>query len=160
LATAAEKSRRLYVALTMRSEYLGECEAVLGLSAAIAKSQFLTPRLTREQIRDVIERPIVAGGGQIEPVGVTKLFDSLGPAQDQLPRVEHVLLRMWDRASETRESLSAAGQPISCTLEHYRNVGRFESALNQHAERLYHMLGSGPESGPVSEKQRVAEQLF
>ena len=67
LATAAERDRRVYVVLTMRSEYLGECEAFLGLSAAIAKSQFLTPRMTREQIQDIIERPLAAVGGRIEP---------------------------------------------------------------------------------------------
>ena len=78
LATTAEGDPRVYVVLTMRSEYLGECEAFLGLSAAIAKSQFLTPRMTREQIQDIIERPIQAVGGRIEPQVVTDLLERAG----------------------------------------------------------------------------------
>ena len=155
LATAAERDPQVYVVLTMRSEYLGECEAFLGLSAAIAKSQFLTPRMTREQIQDIIERPIQAVGGRIEPQVVTDLLNSLGTAQDQLPRVEHILLQMWNRVRETRKD-----QPVCLTPDDYREAGGFESALNQHADQLYGELGPGPEPGEQSEKQRVAEQLF
>jgi energy-coupling factor transporter ATP-binding protein EcfA2 len=155
LATTAEGDPHVYVVLTMRSEYLGECEAFLGLSAAIAKSQFLTPRMTREQIQDIIERPIQAVGGRIEPQVVTDLLNSLGTAQDQLPRVEHILLQMWNRVRETRKN-----QPVCLTPDDYRDAGGFESALNQHADQLYGELGPGPEPGQPSEKQRVAEQLF
>jgi energy-coupling factor transporter ATP-binding protein EcfA2 len=147
LATAAERDRRIYVVLTMRSEYLGECEAFLGLSAAIAKHQFLTPRMTREQLQDVVERPIKAFGGTIEPLFVTGILNSLGTAQDQLPRVEHVLLRMWDHELQEQD-----GEPPALRMEDYRAIGGFESALDQHAEQLFSALGA--------EQQRVAEQLF
>ena len=160
LATAAERDRRIYVVMTMRSEHLGECEAFLGLSAAIAKSQFLTPRMTREQIQDVIERPLAAVGGRIDPRVVTDLLNAVGTAQDQLPRVEHVLLRMWDRVRDAMGSQAAPDQPVSLTLDDYREAGRFEAALNQHAEKLYQKLGPGSEPGQPSEKQRVAERLF
>ena len=155
LATTAEGDPHVYVVLTMRSEYLGECEAFLGLSAAIAKSQFLTPRMTREQIQDIIERPIQAVGGRVEPKVVTDLLNSLGTAQDQLPRVEHILLQMWNRVRETRKD-----QPLCLTQDDYRGAGGFEAALNQHADQLYGELGPGPEPGQPSEKQRVAERLF
>jgi WD40 repeat protein len=155
LTTTAECDPQVYVVLTMRSEYLGECEAFLGLSAAIAKSQFLTPRMTREQIQDIIERPIQAVGGRVEPQVVTDLLNSLGTAQDQLPRVEHILLQMWNRVRETRRD-----QPVCLTQDDYRGAGGFEAALNQHADQLYGELGPGPEPGQPSEKQRVAEQLF
>jgi uncharacterized RDD family membrane protein YckC/energy-coupling factor transporter ATP-binding protein EcfA2 len=160
LATAAERDTQVYVVLTMRSEYLGECEAFLGLSAAIAKSQFLTPRMTREQIQDIIERPIAAVGGRIEPQVVTDLLNSLGTAQDQLPRVEHILLRMWNRADEARKSQGGLDQPVSLTPDDYRAAAGFESALDQHAEQLYRELGLGAKVGQPSEKQRVAERLF
>ena len=150
LATATERDRRVYVVLTMRSEYLGECEAFLGLSAAIARSQFLTPRMTREQIQDIIERPLAAVRGRIEPAVVTAILNSLGTAQDQLPRLEHILLRMWDRVRADRE----------ITLRDYIAVGGFESGLDQHLEQFYEELGSGVENDKSSERQRVAEQLF
>lgn len=155
LGTTAECDPHVYLVLTMRSEYLGECEAFLGLSAAIAKSQFLTPRMTREQVQDIIERPIAAVGGRVEPQVVTDLLNSLGTAQDQLPRVEHILLRMWNRAHETRKN-----QLVSLTSDDYRAAGGFESALDKHASQLYDDLGPGAKAGEQSEKQRVAEQLF
>jgi hypothetical protein len=160
LATAAECDPHVYVVLTMRSEYIGECEAFLGLSSAISKFQFLTPRMTREQIQDIIERPIAAAGGRIEPQVVTELLNSLGPAQDQLPRVEHALLRMWDRACKTREEQPEPKQPLVLTLDDYRAVGCFETALDLHGEQLYHDLGPKSDAGQPSEKQRVAERLF
>ena len=155
LATAEERDPHVYVVLTMRSEELGKCEAFLGLSAAIAKSQFLTPRMTREQIKDIIERPIQALGGRIEPQVVTDLLNSLGTAEDQLPRVEHLLLQMWNRARENRKD-----QVVSLTLEDDRATGRLESALDRHAEQLYSKLGPGTKPGEPSEKQRVAQHLF
>ena len=163
LATTAERNLHVYIVLTMRSEYLGECEAFLGLSAAITKSQFLTPRMTREQIQDIIERPIAAAGGRIEPQVVTDLLNSLGTAQDQLPRVEHILLRMWNQnqARKALETQQEPDQPVILTPDDYRAAGRFESALDQHADQLYCELGSpGATPDQQSEKQRVAEQLF
>jgi WD40 repeat protein len=82
-------------------------------------------------------------------------LNSLGTAQDQLPRVEHILLQMWNRVRETRKD-----QRVCLTPDDYREAGGFESALNQHADQLYGELGPGPEPGEQSEKQRVAEQLF
>lgn len=160
LATAAECDPHVYLVLTMRSEYLGECEAFLGLSSAVSKFQFLTPRMTREQIQDIIERPIAAVGGRIEPQVVTALLNSLGPAQDQLPRVEHALLRMWDRACTIREEQPEPKQPLVLTLDDYRAVGCFETALDLHGEQLYHDLGPESDAGQPSEKQRVADRLF
>ena len=160
LTTAAERDSHVYIVLTMRSEYLGECEAFLGLSAAIAKSQFLTPRMTREQIKDIIERPIQAIGGRIDPQVVTDLLNSLGTAQDQLPRVEHLLLRMWDRACKIRKAHPDEKQALNFTPEDYRAVGRFETALDLHGEQLFWDLGPASETGQPSERQRIVEHLF
>jgi len=57
LSTAGKKHPRIYVALTMRSDFLGDCDAFRDLPEAINRSQFLPPRLTREELRDAIERP-------------------------------------------------------------------------------------------------------
>ena len=51
LASAAQTRTNVYVVLTMRSDYLGDCAIFSGLPEALNDSQFLTPRLTREQRR-------------------------------------------------------------------------------------------------------------
>ena len=44
--------------MTMRSDFMGDCDAFRGLPAAINESQFLAPRLTREQLQDAITGPL------------------------------------------------------------------------------------------------------
>ena len=47
LRTAAESDSRVRIVLTMRSDFIGGCEAFLGLPEAISRSQFLVLRLNR-----------------------------------------------------------------------------------------------------------------
>ena len=51
VGAAAASGRRIYVVLTMRSDYLGECAQFAGLAEAINRGQFLTPRLSRSSSR-------------------------------------------------------------------------------------------------------------
>ena len=55
----------IYVVLTMRSDYIGECDAYSGLAEAINRSQYLVPRLGRSQRREVIEGPVRLFGANI-----------------------------------------------------------------------------------------------
>ena len=57
LSCAATPRRPLWVVITMRSDFIGDCEAFLGLPEAVSRSQFLVPRLDRTQMREAIERP-------------------------------------------------------------------------------------------------------
>src|SRR5688572_862520 len=54
LATAAQKELPIYIVITMRSDFLGDCAIFHGLPEAINASQYLTPRLTREQCSEAI----------------------------------------------------------------------------------------------------------
>jgi hypothetical protein len=49
----------IYVIITMRSEFLGDCVKYRGLPEAINQGQYLVPQLSREQIKDVIQDPIL-----------------------------------------------------------------------------------------------------
>ncbi|WP_114324839.1 AAA family ATPase [Candidatus Colwellia aromaticivorans] len=53
---AAKMDLPIYVLLTMRSDFIGACDFFPGLSQAISDSQFLVPRLTRKQMKVVIEK--------------------------------------------------------------------------------------------------------
>ena len=48
----------VYCAITMRSDFIGDCDAYTGLPEAINRGQFLVPRLTRAQRREAILGPI------------------------------------------------------------------------------------------------------
>ncbi|MGB5236845.1 MAG: hypothetical protein WBN59_04365, partial [Flavobacteriaceae bacterium] len=51
-----------YVVLTMRSDFIGDCAEYHGLPEAMNKSQYLVPRLTRQQLKKVIEGPAILSG--------------------------------------------------------------------------------------------------
>ena len=67
----------VYVVLTMRSDYLGDCAHFTGLPEALNDSQFLVPRMTRAQLRDAIECPVAVGGAHITPRLVQRLLHEI-----------------------------------------------------------------------------------
>ena len=85
----------MYVVITMRSDFLGDCALFTGLPEAINDSQFLTPRLTRDQYRSAIVEPALVAGGQLDDALVNQLLNDLRGEPDQLPVLQHALMRMW-----------------------------------------------------------------
>ena len=58
LEASRQQEIPIYVVLTMRSDYLGDCSHFWDLPEAINESQYLIPRLTRDQLREAITGPI------------------------------------------------------------------------------------------------------
>ncbi|MGH9847434.1 MAG: ATP-binding protein [Blastocatellia bacterium] len=101
---ARKRDLRIYVVLTMRSDFLGDCAKFWDLPEAVNESQYLIPRLTRDQLREAIAGPVAVGGGQIAPRLVNQLLNDIGDNQDQLPVLQHALMRTWDEWKRERES--------------------------------------------------------
>ena len=101
----------IYVVLTMRSDYIGDCAVFTGLPEALNESQYLTPRLTREQRRSAIVGPARVFGGDVEPQLVNRILNEMGPEPDLLPVFQHLLMRMWtyDRSGVIN---GGVGRPI------------------------------------------------
>jgi tetratricopeptide (TPR) repeat protein len=134
----------IYVAITMRSEYLGACALVQGLAEAINEGTFLTPRMKRQECEEAIVGPARVCGTAVEPRLVTKLLNDmadfapweldggkdqlsqLARQADQLPLMQHALNRMWQRARQQ-------GEPITLRFDDYRGL---EQELDEHAEQV------------------------
>ena len=58
LEATEQRDAPIYVVVTMRSEFLGRCSEFTGLAEAFNRSQYLVPRLTRDERREAIERPL------------------------------------------------------------------------------------------------------
>jgi tetratricopeptide (TPR) repeat protein len=125
--------RDVRVLLTMRSDFIGDCARFHGLPEAVSATQFLVPSLTRDQIEEVIRKPIEKAGGSIEPELVERLLNDCSGETDQLPVLQHCLARLWERAGLNR---SAGDTGRHLTSEHYRAVGRIGGALSQHADEI------------------------
>jgi len=135
LAAGAQQRLPIFVVLTMRSDFLGDCARFFGLPEALNRGQYLVPRLTRDERREAIEGPIRLRGQTLDPALLTRLVNDVGDDPDQLSILQHALNRTW-----TRWEQAGARGPI--TLEHYEAGGTMAHALNQHAEEAYDALGS------------------
>jgi WD40 repeat protein len=164
----------IYVAITMRSDFLGDCSRFLDLPEMLNRAQYLIPRMNREQRRDAIEGPIAVGGAMITPRLVQRLLNDVGDDPDQLPILQHALMRTWEvwrEGSNGSESAKALGvsesadrantvvpdwqnqngaRPID--FEDYERSGGLKYALSLDAENAYTSL---PEPG-----QAIARRLF
>ena len=96
LEGARQSTYPIYVVLTMRSDYLGDCARFAGLPEAVNEGLYLIPRMTRDQRREAITGPVAVGGGEIAPRLVNRLLNDVGDNPDQLPIMQHALMRMWD----------------------------------------------------------------
>ena len=117
----------VYTVLTMRTDFLGDCDLFYGLPEAMNESRYLVPRLTRQQLRQAIEGPALLSGASLTPRLLDRLLNQLGDRADRLPVLQHALLRTWD--IWRRE---AQAGPMD--LQHYEAAGTLRHALSQHAD--------------------------
>ena len=103
LGTRAERDPSRYAVITMRSDFLGDCDAFHGLPEAINDCQFLVPRLRRDQLRETITGPLDLFGARAEEGLVNRILNEIGSDPDQLPLMQHLLLRMWSREETGRK---------------------------------------------------------
>jgi WD40 repeat protein/tetratricopeptide (TPR) repeat protein len=135
LEAAAQNEVPIYLVLTMRSDFIGECGQFEGLAEMVNRGEFLIPRLTREQYKRVIEGPIKVAGGTIAPRLLQRLLNDLGQQADQLPCLQHALMRTWN-------VWAATGKSDALDLDDYHCVGRMSQALSLHADEIYWSLTS------------------
>ncbi|WP_462249979.1 nSTAND1 domain-containing NTPase [Ekhidna sp.] len=124
----------VYIALTMRSDFIGECAQFPDLTQMINDSHYLIPQMTRDQKRTAIEGPVAVGGGKIAPRLTQQLLNDVGDNPDQLPILQHALMRTWSYWTENRK----IGEPID--LRHYNSIGTLREALSQHANEAFDSL--------------------
>ncbi len=149
----------IFVVLTMRSEFLGHCDAFLGLPEAVSQSQFLTPRMTREQLKDAIVRPLQLFEAVAHPALVNRILNDVGTDPDSLPLMQHALLRIWQNAKEHSEKQPPnSRQRVELKIADYEKVGGLQRALSLHADEAYAELRRDSVQGEPC--QRIAQQLF
>ncbi|MBL6449992.1 hypothetical protein JMN32_27005 [Fulvivirga sp. 29W222] len=136
----------IYLAITMRSDYVGDCAQFPGLTLMINQSNYLVPQMNRDQKRMAIEGPVAVGGGRITGRLVKRLLNEVGENQDQLPILQHALMRTWDYWVRSREEK----EPMD--IRHYNAVGKMSEALSQHANEAYDELST--------QEKEIAEILF
>jgi WD40 repeat protein/energy-coupling factor transporter ATP-binding protein EcfA2 len=144
LLAARESQAPCYIALTMRSDFIGDCMEFPRLPEVINEGIYLVPRMSREELRSAITGPVAVGGAAIAPRLVSSLLNDVGDDPDQLPILQHALMRTWERWRADHRP----GEPLD--LRHYEAIGTMASALDRHAEEAYDELR--PDEQPIAEK--------
>lgn len=137
----------IYVAITMRSDFIGDCAQFPELTRKINDSHYLIPQLTRDQKRRAIEGPVAVGSATITPRLVQQLLNDLGDNPDQLPILQHALMRTWSYWSSYRDYEE---EPLD--LKHYEAIGTMSEALSMHANEAYDEL--------TESQKHICEVLF
>ncbi|PYS83976.1 MAG: hypothetical protein DMF67_06825 [Acidobacteria bacterium] len=147
LEAARQRELSIYVVLTMRSDFLGDCAQFQGLPEAINDGQYLIPRMTRDERRVAIVGPVRVSRARMSEPLVSRLLNDVGDNPDQLPILQHALMRTWDYWSAHRRD----GEPIG--LADYEAIGTMSDALSRHADEAWGEL-------PDERSRRTAEILF
>ncbi len=136
----------IYIALTIRSDYSGSFAQYPKLTKAINLSHYLVPHMTRDQRRQAIEGPIAVAGGKISTRLVQQLLNDVGDNNDQLPLIQHALMRSWRYWLQNKTT----DEPID--IKHYTAIGTIKKALSQHANEIF--------DGLSISQQQTCEVLF
>jgi len=136
----------IYVVITMRSDFMGECSNFLDLSRKINQSNYLIPQMSREDYRKAITGPIAVAGADIEEQLVNELLNSVQDESDTLSVIQHAMMRTYDHWSK----FSDPNAPIS--LVDYEAAGKVDNALSLHANEAYNEL--------TDDGKRICRSMF
>lgn len=143
LGSASSKGARpVHVVITLRADFYSHCFQHPALPKRIANNQFPVGRMDREQMREVIEKPLSYVRAKAEPGLVDALLDEAGDEPGNLPLLAHALLELWERSDRK-------------TLTHraYEDIGRLSGALGNYAEGVY--LSGLPETADRDLTRRI-----
>lgn len=148
LTRAVEQAgAQIHVAITLRSDFIGGCTHFPHLTQKINDSQYLIPQMTREQKKSAITGPVAVSQSHITPRLVQRLLNDLGEQSDQLPVLQHALMRTWDYREKNS---SHPDEPLD--VKHYEAIGTMSEALSMHANEAYDEL--------TEAQKRICESLF
>jgi WD40 repeat protein len=146
----------VYVVMTMRSEFLGDCARFRNLPELLNRTQYLIPRMSASQLRDAIVKPAsylfdrrdtevsateIAGAKAL----VRKVLDDYNDEPRNLPRLQHALMRTWQKWKDQNDPNSLA------SIEQYESAGGLKGSIRVHAHELY---------DPLSKKEKTLTELI
>jgi hypothetical protein len=144
LEAARAGEANIYVLITMRSDFFGECGRYRGLAETVSGSQFLVPRMVREQLQEAITCPLCVAAGippdrwpeLVEPALLQRLLNAVGDeaTADPLPVMQHVLMRAWQLAENAQEQRERPTPQLR--VVDYVKAGEVAEALSRHADEV------------------------
>lgn len=142
-----EQSNRIYLVIIIRSDFIEACHQLPGLVALLNESHYVIPKMEREDVKRAIMEPALSLNASFSKSLSTRILNDLASQNDQLPVLQHTLMRVWDFHYQKNKAA------LTIDLPAYEAIGGVERSLELHLEEIYHSLDS-------TEKKTIAEKLF
>jgi len=125
---------RIFLMLSIRSEFLDYCSNYRILTEHLNKSKYLLPQMNRQDLTEAILEPFRVGGAKVEAGFEEYILNDLEELEPQLPLLQHALKRTWDHWKR----IGNMDQPVS--FEDYQACGGIRTGLGRDLENLYQSL--------------------
>ena len=123
-------SDRFKLIITIRADFTSACLEVPELAQILQQSSVLVPPyLTEENYRNAIIKPAQQVGLKVEPSLVEVLLQELDRSAGDLPLLQFVLQKLWERRPGGK-----------LTLATYRQLGGIKGSLERQAQSAYENL--------------------
>jgi WD40 repeat protein len=141
------QKQSVFLIISLRSDFLGECSQFPGLSEAINAGHYLIPKMTEEQKLEAVKGPAQKAGVEISPELSEQIKTDIRQKSDNLLVLQHAMMRTWDYR------ILNSDPSADLELKHYEAIGTVKNALSVHAEIIYNSL-------PDKESQKITERIF
>src|SRR5579862_752248 len=138
----------IYILVTLRSEFLGECTRFAGLAETINRTQYLLPRMDTNDLLRAVREPATLYGGRVTERLAERLIGDARSGHDELPLIQHGLSRLWQFGLDG----CAPGARPTLDLPDYVSRGPLNRILSEHADEV-----ADKASGDLASRKIIAE---
>jgi WD40 repeat protein/energy-coupling factor transporter ATP-binding protein EcfA2 len=124
----------VYLIVAIRSDFIDECQEFDELNNLINASNLILPQMSKEELSDVINRPAMEAGFEIDRDLESRILTDLNNRTDRLPLLQHLLNRMFENWRGRQDYK----RPL--TLVDYEAVGGLDNAISLHADLIWEEL--------------------
>jgi len=125
MTAVADLPNKLRVVLTLRIDLYSRFQAYPALWSQLSNQHNL-PKLLRDQLREVIEKPAESIGLSLDEGLADQILNDLGDEPTALPLLSHTMVELFKRRKGTR-----------LTSQSYNSFGGVGEAIGTHAEEVY-----------------------
>jgi hypothetical protein len=134
-----------HLALTMRSDFLGDCARYPRFADALNEASYLLRGMSNDELTEAVLHPAELLGGRVEGDLLDRMIRDAQREQDYLPLLQHALAWQWACARNHVPESGSLRQPVVLNLQRYAAVGGLTGALSHHANAIYELLGATTE---------------
>jgi TIR domain len=144
LCAAANRSKRVSVIVTLRSDFLGAVQKYPELDRLIQPQGFFVAAMTVDGLREAITEPAKLAGHPLDLSTVNLLIEQTSGREGTLPLLQFALTRIWEELAKKEKPKEPA--------ETLKAIGGVGGALAGEAQRIYKSL--------TPNEQEIARRVF